>query len=248
MGHGMVAGGVGQRLGFAVVVLLGGCLADGSDGGILVLKNVHADETCTASSSETEVAVGHGTLDLLLPSNYVFIAQMKSRIMALDGQEDQRTILVQGAKVDIAFPDSSLFTAAELGDLQASHLTRFKSLFSAVLVPDAIQDGSFVLIPAGLVQAIAAKTDFSKAVRIEAVATFTIEGDMSGTTVVSQAFTYPVTIGNSVTVNVPGTCDLPKSFGMPRVGYSCNPAQDGIVDCCRGPSGNLVCPATVAAM
>jgi hypothetical protein len=196
----------------------------------------------------TEAAVSHGTLDLLLPSDYLFIAQMKSRITALVGQEDQRTIILEDAKVDIAFPDSQLFSAAELAALQTSSLIKFKSLFSGVLPPNGgIADGPFVLIPAGLVQAIAAKVDLKQQVRVEAVATFTIEGNMSGATVVSQPFTYPVTIGNQVAVNVAGACDLPKAFGAPRPGYVCNPAQDGIVDCCQGAT-RLVCPATVSTM
>src|SRR4051812_39507508 len=77
----------------ALVSLGGGCVADGSDGGILVLKNVHADTNCMTSASETETAVSSGNLDLLVPGGYLFIAQLKGRITAVAGQEDQRTII-----------------------------------------------------------------------------------------------------------------------------------------------------------
>jgi hypothetical protein len=236
----------------AVIAVVSGCAADSGDGGILVLKNVHPDTMCTTTSLETETSVSRGVLDIALRSDYLFIAQMKSRITALTGQEDQRTIITTGAKIDIAFPGSMLFSAAELADLKTSGLTHFKSLFSAPIAPNGgIRDGDFVLIPSALVDRIAAKADLTKAFRVDAVATFTVEGDMSGETVASQPFTFPVTIGNGVTVDNQGPCPLPKTFGVPRPGYICNPAQDGVVDCCTTTTTlgtTLTCPATVSAM
>lgn len=238
-----------------VAALAGGCLASGGDGGILVLKNVQAGAGCVTSGADTEVAIGRGTLDLLLPRDYLFIAQMRSRVTALDGQEDQRTIITTGAKVDITFPGSSLFSDAELADLKTMGLTRFKSVFSVPIAPNGgLADGSFTLIPLDLVEKIKAKAGTARTFRLQVDATFTIEGDMSGETVVSQPFTYGVTVGNYITVSVPivettgldATCPLPKSFGAPRTGYVCNPGQDGVVDCCRNASGDLICPATIA--
>jgi hypothetical protein len=242
-------------LGLALVALVGGCVADGGDGGILVLRNVVADATCSTLGNAAEVTRSHGTLDLLLGSGYRFIAQMKSRITALAGQEDQRTIVTSGANVDIAFPGSTLFSDSELADLKTSALTHFKSPFSQVIFPNGgVSDGFFDLIPGQLVQRIAAKSDLSKLVRIEAVATFTIQGDMSGETVTSQPFSYAVTIGNELTVNILGDCPLPKAT-MVHTGYACNAAQDGELDCCATRSnsmdrsivpGSLFCPAIVS--
>jgi hypothetical protein len=213
-----------------------------------VLKNVHPETGCMVTAAETELGVGHGSFDLLLPGGYLFIAQMKSRITALGGQEDQRTIITSGAKVDITFPNSTLFSDAELADLKASGLTHVKQLFTAILTPNGgITDAGFELIPSALIERVAAKADLTKSFRLEAVATFTVEGDMSGQNVTSQAFSYPVTIGNNVSVNVAGTCPLPKDFGKPRTGYACNMAQDGTVDCCDK-AGTLMCPATVSTM
>lgn len=236
----------------AISGAVSGCAADGGDGGILVLKNVHPDTMCTTNSLDSEVSVSRGVLDLLQPSDYVFIAQMKSRITALTGQEDQRTILTTGAKIDIAFPGSTLFSDVDLADLKASGLTHFKSLFSAPIPPGALRDGDFVLIPFALVQRIAEKamvtTTSTALVRIDAVATFTVEGDMAGETVTSQPFTFPVTLGNGLAVDILGTCPLPKGTPTPRTGYVCNPAQDGIVDCCLRPDKTLLCPASVSTM
>lgn len=248
MERGITAVTLRLALGLGLAMLLGGCVADGSDGGILVLKNVHPETGCTPTAAETELGIGHGSLDLLLPSGYLFIAQMKSRITAVGGQEDQRTIITSGAKIDITFPNSTLFSDAELADLKAGGLTHVKQLFTAVLAPNGgITDAGFELIPATLVQRIASKADLTKSFRLETVATFTVEGDMSGQQVTSQAFSFPVTIGNNVSVNVAGTCPLPKDFGKPRTGYACNMGQDGTVDCCDK-AGTLMCPATVSTM
>jgi len=237
----------------AVISAVSGCAADGSDGGILVLKNVHPATMCMTNSLDTETSISRGELDLLQPSDYLFIAQMRSRITALTGQEDQRTIIATGAKIDIAFPGNTLFSEAELADLKTAGLTHFKSLFSTAIPPGALRDGDFVLIPVALVEQIAAKagitsTTTSPQVRIDAVATFTIEGDMSGATVTSQPFTFPVTIGNGLTINVGGGCPLAKGSTV-RTGYVCNAVQDGAVDCCTvGPGKPLMCPASVSAM
>jgi hypothetical protein len=244
----MTRGRVFPAAGLIVVAGLAGCAADSGDEAILILRNVHAEAGCVSDASDNELSVSRGSLDLLLPSGYLFIAQMRSRITALVGQEDQRTIITSGAKIDITFPGSQLFSETELADLKATGLTHFKQLFTAPLAPNGgVTDVGFELIPMELAGRIAARADLSKIFRISAVATFTIEGDLAGDTVTSQPFTFPVTLGNNVSVNVPGPCDLPKAFGIPRTGYSCNPAQDGIVDCCTK-AGGLVCPASVATM
>lgn len=246
-----------RRFACSAIVLAGlgvaGCAADNSDGSILVLKNVHADTTCATTGLPTEASVPHGSLDILIPSNYLFIAQMESRITAATGQIDQRTIVTKFAKVDVAFPNSTLFTAAELADLQTQGLTHFRSNFSSPILPnDGTSDGAFVLIPAGLVAKVLAKSGVtgptSPSFRLEAEATFTIEGDMSGTTVNSQPFTYGVTLGNNVTVSIlPELCPVPATGVTVRPGYACNALQDGIVDCCIDKAGGLNCPAIIAA-
>jgi hypothetical protein len=224
-----------------------GCDADGADGGILVLKNVHADTDCIATSLDTETASSHGTLDIQGITSYLFIAQMRSRITALDGQEDQRTIITTGAKVDVTFPNSTLFSETEIADLRAQGLTHFKSLFSVPIAPnDGLSDGPFTLIPEGLVEKVAAKIAPGSTTRLETLSTFTIEGDMSGTTVTSQPFSYAVTLGRGITAASLGTCPLPTGTSV-REGYACNPFQDGIVDCCTVAGGALQCPATVSS-
>lgn len=243
-------------LGLALVALAGGCVADSGDGGILVLRNVVADTNCATLGNATEATRSHGALDAVFGFGYLFIAQMKSRITALAGQEDQRTIITSGAKIDIELPGSTLFSDAELTQLKNLGLTHFKSPFSQVILPNGgLSDAGFTLIPDGLVDRIVDKAGLDNLFRVEAIATFTIEGDMSGETVTSQPFQYPVTIGNELTINLLGKCPLAAGTTV-RTGYACSVAQDQAVDCCgvRDPDtgridlNTLTCPATVSSM
>lgn len=229
---------------------LSGCMADeGTDGGMFVSKGVAPGDGCTTMVSEDEIGISHGVIDSSLPSGYVFIAQIRSRITAVEGTEDQRTILTTGARVDITFPDSTFFSDAELADLQSAGLTKYRTLFTAAVAPNrGITDAGFELVPGALIARINAKS--RQAFRLEMIASFTIEGDMSGRSVESNTFHFPITVGRGVTVNVLGSCPVPSGTTL-RTGSSCNPTQDGIVDCCTdatrvsetNPDG-LVCPAT----
>lgn len=221
---------------------LAGCTADNGDEAIIVLKNVHAGENCVATNAINEIGWSRGTLDLAWPSSYVFVAQLKSRITALAGQEDQRTIFTSGANVDITFPGSTFFSDAELAELKAARLTQFKDPFVAPITPGGVVDVPFSLIPDALVERVIAKADLTSRFRLEALATFTVVGEMAGGEVSSQAFAFAVTLGNGLVVNVAGACDALDGGFMARTGYACNPAQDGVVDCCTE-AGGLVCPA-----
>jgi len=171
---------------------------------------------------------------------------------------DQRQDLVAASfksKVDVAFPDSTLFTAAELAAMQSAGLTHFRSNFATPILPnDGTSDGGFVLIPSMLVQKVLDKSgitgiDDDHEFRLEAEATFTIEGDMSGATVNSQPFTYGVTLGNRTSIAPnPAACPVSIKGTTLRTGYACNSLQDGVVDCCvdRDAAGNVTsmsCPA-----
>lgn len=220
-----------------------GCTANGGDEGILVLKNVVPTAVtggCSFSSMETEVSLVRGSLDVALPGGYVFIAQLKSRITASSGQESLRTIFTRGANIDIAFSDASLFTAAEIANLDARNLLHFMAPFTAPISPNGgVTDVLFELIPAEVAAAIAAKSFTS----VVAQTSFTVVGDLAGGDVTSQKFQYPVTITSGGLIHIAGTCaSLPAAF-TPRIGNPCNAGQDGVVDCCTDIDGGAVCPA-----
>jgi hypothetical protein len=219
-------------------------MADSGDESIIVLKNVHvAAADCTPVADATEAGWSHGSLDLLRPSSYLFMAQLKSRIIAEITEQDQRTIFTSGANIDISFPGSTLFSDAELADLKATGLTHYRAPFVAPITPNGgITDVPFELVPEELVERITAKADLTSRFRLQAQATFTVVGSVSGGSVSSQAFSFAITIGNGVVVNVTGACNALASSFVAKTGYVCNPVQDGILDCCTS-AGGLVCPA-----
>lgn len=227
----------------AAAAVLGGCAANGGDAGIAVMRSVAPSAMCTFSASDAELTVGRGILDVALRASYLVGVQMISRITALDGQEVQRAVFVTGAKVDITFPDSTLFTAAELAELKASGLTHFKTLFSTVVKPNGgLTDAAFELVPFELSDRLRTRPAFTQVV---ALGTFRVIGRLgvTGSELESDPFQFPVTLTNGGLVNLKGPCaELATSF-MPRVGNACNPAQDGVVDCCTAPDNTLVCPA-----
>lgn len=238
--------GLGPVLAVAVAIPgAGGCVADGGDESMLVLKNVLPKDKCTFSPGENETGITAGAIDAQVGTGYLFTAQIKSRVTAAAGQEDQRTILLSGANVDVTFPDATLFTAAELTNLRDTAVTHFRSLFTSPLTPNGgVLDAQFELLPAELVAAVVAKGRDAVVV----LANFKVTGAFPGSDgeLTSQSFSYPVTILKQGLVNDKGPCGSVSSSFVPRVGNSCNPGQDFAVDCCTGTAG-LECPAVGTA-
>lgn len=238
-----------QLLALSLAAALGACVADNGDEGIFITKNVVPGEGCTFSASESSAFLSHGTWSALSPVGYRFNPQMKSRISALADQEDQRTIITRGARVDIEFGDPNLAAKLDLAALEANGVTKFESLFSAPIAPNGgITDAGFDLITRRLIDEIAAVepallsgTPF----RTEIIASAVVYGHMSGAEVTSQPFRFPVTLCNDCVVNVIGACPVAGDV-EPRAGNPCNPYQDGVVDCCTS-GEDVICPAIVAS-
>jgi hypothetical protein len=231
---------------------IGGCTADSGAEGILVVKNVAPPPgtVCQFTATEIEPFLSHGTLEVGVSAAYLFTAQMKSRITAMAGQEDQRTVITQEADIDISFPNSTLFSPAELTAMQQSGQTHFAELFAAPIAPNGgITDAGFTLIPTTLADAVHTKlAAITPPPTVEAQATFTVVGTMSSERVTSNPFTYAVTMGIGVVLRNLGTCPRPLGTVPLNEPNPCNIAQDGFVDCCTDMNGMLVCPATVSTM
>jgi hypothetical protein len=240
--------GIARLIVFGALGLGAGCLANGGDESMLVLRNIVPMVTttgCTTNSTTAELGLAGGSLSVT-PSTglqlvgYHVIAQLQSRITANTGQESQRTILLRGANVDITFPGSSLFSAAELAAMKASTLTHFMIPFSGFLPPNgSLADAPFELIPADLATTVGAKPNFTG---VLALATFQVVGDLGGGDVTSQKFQYPVSFVPEPYIVNNGACSALSASFKPRVGDVCNLGQDGATDCCTD-TGRLVCPA-----
>lgn len=235
-----------------LVAALGACVADNGDEGIFITKNVAVGADCSFTASDSEPFIAHGTYAIQSPIPYQLHPQMKSRVTATAGQEDQRTIIVRGARVELSFPDTSVFSAGELDQMRSSGVTRFETLFSAPISPNGgITDGVAEVIHPSLLAQLIAKSPGVDApgaasYRVQVIVNIVVFGDLSGKEVTSQNFQFPVTICNDCVVNPLGACPLPVDTEVVE-GNACNPFQDGVVDCCDN-GGTLVCPATVATM
>jgi hypothetical protein len=242
-----------------LVVALGGCVASGGDGSILVVKAVAPPTTatggvCTFTSSDAEAGLVHGALDVASGFGYQIVAQLRSRITAdatQAGQADARTISLRGANVDLTFPDAGMLSA-QITDLKSKGLLHFMAPISGSLSPnDGLADAPFELIPAGVAAELRATAAFTSTV---VQATFTVVGDLAGGNVSSQAFHYSVTLGKQNLIMDKGLCStVSKTFVPQHPGNLCYPGQDFAIDCCEGPpnkdgSTNFVCPAVGTAM
>lgn len=230
------------------------CVSNNEDGGMLILEAVAPQSGCVVSPTLGEMGITHGQMSSLVPTEYVLIAQVQSRITAEAGQEANRTVVMNGANIDLTFPNSTLFTSAELADMKSKGITHFKSLFSAPLQPNAaLTDASFAITPRALYDSIYAKapqarnvpTDMGMEFALEVKATITITGKMDGADVTSQPFEFPVGISNTNgVVTIAGTCPLDAGTTV-ATGNNCGQAQDAPITCCTMGS-SVICPATVA--
>jgi hypothetical protein len=235
------------RLALVPVLFVGvvGCEANGGDEGLFVTKNVAPQgTTCVFTGDESEPFFSHGAVTTVLGSvPYLFTAQIKSRISALDTETDQKTVITSGADVDISFADSSISVDDDL-------LTHFQAPFSAPIPPNGgIADATFTLLQSKLIDEIAAQNAAAAEFDVEVIAEFTVRGTMSGEDVSSQKFRYGITIGNNLIVHNVGDPTMmgkcPAQTGITiRTGNPCNIAQDEDVDCCVA-GGQLQCPASL---
>ncbi len=221
----------------ALALSLGACTAGNGDEAILVTKNVTPGVGCTFVSATSEASLSHGMISALSDRSYRLHPQLQSRISGDQAHNEQRTIITNGAHVDIAFADASEKVGADA-------LLHFDSLFSTPVYPNGgITDGAADIVPADLIKAIK-DAKGTAAFRTELIVKVVVFGDMSGTDVTSQEFQYPVTVCSDCVVNVlPAAC--PATVALVNPGNPCNPYQDGTVDCCKDSTGKLMCPAPV---
>ena len=248
-----------------VLVPIGGC-ADTGDEGFVVRNNLAPEEeACSFIASITSPFISRGTLSTRSTSAYLLTPLIESRITAAMGQENIRTVALQGAKVDLAIgpitvPDAQgavtfscaaeganqCFSEAERTALASSGTTKFRQPFSAPLPPNGgLSSAVFDLVPTLVVNEIGRKVGAIPAggrMNALVLATATVYGQLGGDEVDGLPFVYPVTVCNDCVVNVVGQCSELKTTFVPRPGNPCNSFQDGTLDCCSNAAG-LVCPA-----
>ena len=256
----------GLSLGLSLGLAAGpaGC-ADSGGEGFVIRANLAPGDGCELNASLDAPFITRGLLNTRSGASYLLNPLIQSRIVAATGQESVRTVALMGAKVELAIgpitietPDSvttvctaegasACFAGAEADELAAAGVTRFRSLFAAPLAPNGgLTGGTFDLVPTSAIRAVQRKAgalDAGARLRAQVVATATVYGDLGGDEIEGAPFVYPVTICDDCVINNVGACAATSTEFEARTGNACNPFQDGVIDCCTGDGGGLVCPA-----
>jgi hypothetical protein len=237
----------------AALVLVG--CADSGGQTLIVLNNGKPGAGCEVAPTAAGAFIPAGRIDAIGVTEfnssvgYIITPTIENIADSADGTlTSQRTVLMQGARVDIPVPThadgTELIPAAELETLTAQHVFKFTAPFSGSIAPDGGLSGvAFELVPMPLIESIGAHLADRETVLI--LATFQIFGHtVNGSGVEADEFVYPITVCNGCLFTHFGSC-----FGLPDAEYpaggACNLFQDEPSTCCT--SSTLppveICPA-----
>jgi len=229
-----------------VSLALVACVDTGDEGIYVVTNTAVTGATCSLSGDPSQPQIGHGTINSISLLPYVMTPLIQSRILPVDGvDEASKTVQLRGADVKLTLKAVSLENPLDGSFTNTNPNSKlgepFSLLFSGAVKPGATVNSFVDIIPVAQLRAIGAMAG-DNIINAEVLAEVVIKGELNGNEIKSQPFYYPVTVCNNCVINVVGDCPM---MGAPREGNACNPAQDGIVDCCRIPNTvQPTCPAT----
>jgi hypothetical protein len=226
---------------------------DTGDEGIYVLNNTAITGECSLSGSPDQPSIGHGLINYLSPTAYVMTPLIQSRIQAQMNVDDtSRTVQLRGADIVLTLKAVTVehadgtFTTTQ----PEKQLAMFSTLFSGSVPPGGTVNAFVNAIPPATLRQIAAESGADltmEAFNAEVLAQVVIRGEINDNNMTSAPYLFPITVCNDCVVSNLGSCPLPSGVQV-RTGNSCNPFQDGVVDCCSDTMGRLVCPAATATM
>jgi hypothetical protein len=236
----------------AIAVLAVGCTDTGGQT-LVVLHNIAPDVGCIIdpAAGGSFISAGEidatGVLDYGATAGYIISPAIENIADSQDGAlATQRTVLLQGARVDLAIPThvdgTELLSGDEIEALTNQNALKFTAPFTGSIEPDGGRVGiAFELVPAAVVAAIGPKLAEQETVLVNA--TFTVFGHtVGGSGVEADSYTYPITVCDGCLFSDLGSCvDLPA--GDYPAGGACNLFQDAPSSCCLGSTGLQVCPA-----
>jgi len=238
-----------RRCAITLAVATAASCASQGDEVLLLLRNQLPGTGCLISASENDPFVSQGTIDTAAAGSgrgYVMTPLVANTTTTDRATELQRTIIIQGADIDLSFPDTALFDATELQRLRSSALTRFRVRFAGSVKPNGgTASFGFEVVPAELIREIATKLGTGAVDRTLVMVQAVVFGEMGGGRVESQKFSYPVTVCRGCLVGSLGACASLPSGTDANQGGACNPFQDEPVDCCELGTA-LRCPATTS--
>jgi len=228
-----------------------GCVADSGNEGFIILNNTAppTGTVCTLTGALGQPFVSHGEISVASPSGYLFTPLIQSQITATATNETQRTIMFEGANVELTVEAETIqhsdgtFTKPTPPMLQGTD-GKFQALFSGSVTPGGTANVSFEIVPVSTIATIAQGAGLAAGDRLSAEVKALVKpfGTLGGSRVDGSPFQYPITVCNDCVVVDHGACPI---TGTVRTGDSCQPYQDGIVDCCTDAQNNLLCPGTM---
>ena len=223
---------------FAVwMAMTAGACAD-ADSPVVVLDNVVPAPNCVIPA-EDYTFNARGRLDVAGGVGYLFTPVVQNFATSDTVEDRQRLAVVEGAELAITLPDG-LFAAGEV----PAELLSFSSRFSTTIFPNnSVSSLAFVILPAELAELIAPKLVPGQLVGVQIE--IKIFGEIAGGEFESPPFVYWVDVCVDCVLQSVGSCAAPLPAGTGNFDQmnSCNPWQDGFVECCESSTGGLVCPA-----
>jgi hypothetical protein len=222
----------------SATVLAAGCVDAGES--LVILQNQVAQDGCLISGDAGGVFRGEGFIDTDSQVGYFFTPVVQSRVEA-GGDALRRLVSLEGAEISLGFQDN-LFDAGELADLRALGLVNFTRRFSGSIRPGGTVGLGFDILDARLLPRLAQKVSGDSRELI--LARVVVFGKLSGSSIESDPFTYPITVCTGCLKQNLGDCTaLPAGF-EPARGSPCGDLQDSLVQCCTS-DGVEICPAVV---
>jgi len=212
-----------------------GCVDAGET--LRILRNQEPSGACEVSDSAGDAFLSSGIIDVQASAGYLFTPLVENRAVASGVNE--RLVFVDAAIVDLKFANG-FYSDAEVSALDAAGLAKFRQPFSGSIPAGGVSSFAFEVIPKDMLDDMASKLAEGEITRV--IADVEIRGTLDGADVASPTFTYPIEVCNGCLTQVIGTCDaLPA--GDVQIGGACQELQDGVLECCTGADGSLVCPA-----
>jgi hypothetical protein len=220
-------------------LLLTGCLAPDGDESFIIRDNLATagDGTCAFTAALNSPVVARGLIDDAATLPYVMNPLFESRVVAGEGRESLRTILIEGAEVTVEL--GPIATIDDAGNTTVDDFfddsVQFTSLFSASLGPNGgVASGTFDAIPLEAISIVRNQVGADVRYTAQAVAIVKAFGSYYGGDIESQEFRYPVTIcSDCLPRQIIGACDATNPESTPLIATNgCNPFQDGVIECC----------------
>lgn len=215
-----------------------GCTTD-EDGSLVIVQNQIPGADCVIPPTPSTFR-GRGQIDAQSTQGYVFTPVVKSLLVVDPKKFSDRVVAVEGADVDIEFPNG-FFSSGEEAELRSDRLTRFSQAFSGSVQPGGFTSFGFVVVPPGLLGRLAEVLGDGDSV--EVTVEVVIFGDLGGGNVESSPFRYPIEVCDGCMKIDNGDCALLGESFEPLEGGVCNTLQDSPVDCCTA-AGVERCPAS----